>query len=147
MGKSELDYKYSRNSTCTLKTSSGAIIAKFTLLTYINNNFLYSLGSMQRIISLKPISSSSISPQRQKRIRAERSSALTHHSLKLSSPPPQHINLFSKDEITPIPVSDTLRQLLVNKNLQGFIKIAEAEPHPCVADLLQEIDVSKITNK
>ena len=36
---------------------------------------------MQRFISLKPISSSSVSPQRQKRIRAEKSYALPRHNL------------------------------------------------------------------
>ena len=45
-----------------------------------------------------------------------------------------------------IPVSDDLRRWLVRNNLQGFIKVAEAEPHPR-ADLLLQIDVSKITNK
>ena len=44
-------------------------------------------------------------------------------------------------------VSDNLRQWLVNKNLQGFMKVAEVEPHPCAAEILQQIDVSEITNK
>ena len=47
----------------------------------------------------------------------------------------------------PIHVSDNLCQWLVNKNLQGFIQVAEAEPHPRVAEILQQISVSKITNK
>ena len=47
----------------------------------------------------------------------------------------------------PIPVSDELRQWLHNKNLQGFIKVAKAEPHPQAEALLQELDVTKITTK
>ena len=47
----------------------------------------------------------------------------------------------------PIPISDNLRTWLESKNLQGYISIAEAEPHPNVAELLQQIDISKITNK
>ena len=47
----------------------------------------------------------------------------------------------------PISVSDNFQQWLVNKNLQGFIKVEEAEPHPCAAEILQQINVSKITNK
>ena len=47
----------------------------------------------------------------------------------------------------PIPISENLRQWLVSKNLQGYINVAEAEPHPNVAELLQQIDISKVTNK
>ena len=47
----------------------------------------------------------------------------------------------------PIPISDNLRQWLERKNLQGYIRIAEATPHPNVAELLQQIDIEKITNK
>ena len=46
-----------------------------------------------------------------------------------------------------ISVSDNLQQWLVNKNLQDFINVAEAEPRPRAAKILQQIDVSKITNK
>ena len=41
---------------------------------------------MQRVISLKPLSSSPISPQRQKRIRAERFASLSNPNLLFSSP-------------------------------------------------------------
>ena len=46
-----------------------------------------------------------------------------------------------------IPISDNLRQWLTRKNLQGYISIAEAEPHPNSGELLKQIDISKITNK
>ena len=85
---------------------------------------------MQRVISLKPIPSSFVSPHRQKCIRVERFSALNHDSLKLASHPPQHFNFLSEDENMLIHVFDNLRQWLVSKNLQGFIQVVEAEPHP-----------------
>ena len=47
----------------------------------------------------------------------------------------------------PIPVSDELRSWLERNNLQGFLKVAKAEPHPRVEAVMEEIDVSKITNK
>ena len=46
-----------------------------------------------------------------------------------------------------ISVSDELRQWLHNKNQQGFIKVADAEPHPQAEALMQGIDVRKITTK
>ena len=46
-----------------------------------------------------------------------------------------------------IPISDNLRQSLDTKNLQGYIRIAEAAPHPNAAELVQQIDIAKITNK
>ena len=46
-----------------------------------------------------------------------------------------------------IPISDNLRQWLTRKNLQGYISIAEAVPHTNAAELLQQIDISKITSK
>ena len=47
----------------------------------------------------------------------------------------------------PIPVSDELCQWLHNRNLQGFIKVAEADPHPQAEELLQDLDITKITTK
>ena len=91
---------------------------------------------MKRVISLKPISTKSVSPQKQKRIRAERFSAFPRHSLKLSSPPPQNDKSVINEDNMPIPVSDNLRQWLVSKNLQDYIKVAAAEPHPRAEDLL-----------
>ena len=35
----------------------------------------------------------------------------------------------------------------MSKNLQGYINVAEAEPHSNVVELLKQIDISKITNK
>ena len=101
---------------------------------------------MQRVISLKPISSSSVSPQSQKRIRAERFAVLPNHNLKTSSLASPCFAP-TKDEIMPIPISDNLRHWLESKNLQGYISIAEAEPHPNSGELLKQIDISKITNK
>ena len=63
---------------------------------------------MQRVISLEPISVSSFSAERQKRIRAEQFSALPHHSLKSFPPPPQQVNISCDDENMPIHVSDNL---------------------------------------
>ena len=91
---------------------------------------------MQRVISLKPISATSVSPQRQKRIRAEKFSALPRHSLKLSSPPPQNDDSLIDEDSMLIPVSNDLRRWFVLNNLQGFIIVVEAEPHPCAKDLL-----------
>ena len=55
--------------------------------------------------------------------------------------------LSTEDHKMPIPVSDELRQWLHSRNLQGFIKVAEAEPHPQAEALLQELDITKITTK
>ena len=47
----------------------------------------------------------------------------------------------------PIPVSDELRQWLHNRKIQGFIKVAEADPHPQAEALVEELDNTKITPK
>ena len=47
----------------------------------------------------------------------------------------------------PISVCDDLRIWLICNKLQGFLKVAEAEPHLRIEALMEEIDVSKITNK
>ena len=47
----------------------------------------------------------------------------------------------------PITISDNLRLWLETKNLQGYIRIAEASPHPNAAKIAQQIDIAKITNK
>ena len=91
---------------------------------------------MQRVISLKPISSSSISPQSQKRIRVERFAILLNPNLQ-TSPPASPRFASIEEDIMPIPISDNLRQWLETKNLQGYIRIAEAAPHPNVAKLAQ----------
>ena len=101
---------------------------------------------MQRVISLKPISSSSISPQSQKRIRAERFAILLNPNLQ-TSPPASPSFASTEEENMSIPISDSLRQWLETKNLQGYIRIAKASPHPNVAELVQQIDIAKITNK
>ena len=102
---------------------------------------------MKHVISLKPISAMYVSPQRQKRIRAEKFSALPFHSLKLCSSPPQNYDSLIDEDNMSIPVSDNLCRWLLRNNLQGFLKVVEAEPHLHVEALLEEIDVSKITNK
>ena len=46
-----------------------------------------------------------------------------------------------------IVVSNNLRQWLVDKVLQGYFKVADADTHPRATKILQRIDVAKITNK
>ena len=101
---------------------------------------------MQRVISLKPISSSSILPQSQKRIRAERFAILLNPNLR-TSPPASPSFALTEQENMLIPISDSLCLWLETKNLQGYIQIAEAAPHPNAAELVQQIDIAKITNK
>ena len=91
---------------------------------------------MQRVISLKPISSSSILPQSQKRIRAERFVILLNPNLQ-TSPPASPSFASTEEENMSIPISDSLRQWLETKNLQGYIRIAEAAPHPNAAELVE----------
>ena len=47
----------------------------------------------------------------------------------------------------PIPVFEELRQWLQNKGLQGYLKIAYSELHPHAAQIIQQIDITRITNK
>ena len=47
----------------------------------------------------------------------------------------------------PILISDRLRLWLETKNLQGYIRIAEASPHPKAVELAHQIDIAKINNK
>ena len=101
---------------------------------------------MQRVISLKPLSSSSISPQSQRRIRVERFACLSNPNL-LSSPPTSPNVALTEAENMPILILDNLRLWLETKNLQGYIRIAEASPHPNAAEIAQQIDIAKITNK
>ena len=101
---------------------------------------------MQRVISLKPISSSSISPQSQKRIRAERFAILLNPNLR-TSPPASPSFASPEEENMSIPISDSLCQWLETKNLQGYIRDAEASLHPNATKLVQQIDIAKITNK
>ena len=46
-----------------------------------------------------------------------------------------------------IPVSDRLHNWLHNKGMQGYLKVADVEPHPRTAKIVNQIDVAKITNK
>ena len=80
---------------------------------------------MQRIISLKPISVMSVSPQKQKRIRAHRFSDLLRHSPQRFPPPPQSDDLSIDNDNMLITISDDLRHWLVHNNLQGFLKVVE----------------------
>ena len=102
---------------------------------------------MQRVISIKPISVTTVSPQKLKRIRVEKFSILPRHSLQRFSPLPQRDDLLIDEENMPILVSDDLRSWLIRNNLKGFLKVAEAELHPHAEALMEEIDVSEITNK
>ena len=101
---------------------------------------------MQRVISLKPLSSSSISPQSQRRIRVERFACLSNPNLLFSVSTSRKVAL-SEAEDMPITISDNLRSWLETKNLQDYIQIAEASPHPNAAEIAQQIDIAKITNK
>ena len=49
----------------------------------------------------------------------------------------------TKDDTMSILVFDRLRNWLNNKGLQGYLK----EPHPQAIEVIQQIDISKITNK
>ena len=102
---------------------------------------------MQKINLLKPISVMIVSPQKQKRIRANRFSDFSRHSPQQFSQPSLSEDLFIDDDNMPIVVSDNLRRWLVRNKLQGFLKVVETEPHPNAEALLAEIDVSTITNK
>ena len=64
-----------------------------------------------------------------------------------TSPPTSPRFTSTEEDIMSIPISDSLRQWLETKNLQGYIRIAEATPHPNTAKLVQQIDIAKITNK
>ena len=101
---------------------------------------------MQRVISLKPLSSSSISPQSQRRIRVERFACLSNPNPLFSASTSPKV-AFSEAEDMPITISDNLRLWLETKNLQGYIQIAEAFPHPNAVEITQQIDIAKITNK
>ena len=80
---------------------------------------------MQKINSLKPISVMSVSPQKQKRIRAHKFFDLLRHSPQRFPPPPQSDDLSMDDDNMPIIVFDNLRRWLVRNNLQGFLKVVE----------------------
>ena len=134
------------------------------LVTSDINSIFYSLGIMNKLISLKPIFVSFVSPKKQKRVqancfsdpschshRSHRFSASCHsqHSDRFAdSPSPSPADdLSTEADDMPIPVSDELRQWLISNNLQGFIKVAEAEPHPNADTLIQQIHVTSITTK
>ena len=77
---------------------------------------------------------------------ALRSNILHHRQQSFPSQSPGDV-LSTDDDEMPIPVFYDLHQWLIHKNMQGFIKVAKAEPHPQAEALMEEIDVSKITNK
>ena len=102
---------------------------------------------MQKILTLKPIFVTTVSLQKQKHIRAHRLSDFPRHSLQqLFSTSLGNVLSINEEEMS-IPVSDALRSWLERKNLKGFLKVAEAEPHPSAQALMEEINVSKITYK
>ena len=116
---------------------------------------------MNKLISLKHISVSSVSPKQQKRVQITKQSAPAYPtSSKLCFSDFYHyrnctgLQQSSTDdseqentEIMPIPVSDELREWLHERNLQGFIKVAEAEPHPQAEELVEQLDITKVTTK
>ena len=120
---------------------------------------------MHKLISLKHISVSSVSPQKQKRVQITSYSESScpnspnlcfpvfhRHSRKNSicsdfQRPSTSDSIVADIDIMPIPVSDELREWLHSRNLQGFIRVAEADPHPQAEELVQELDITKITTK
>ena len=53
----------------------------------------------------------------------------------------------TKDDTMPIPVSNKLRNWLHNKGLQGYLRVADVQPHPRATEIVNQINVAKITNK
>ena len=118
---------------------------------------------MHKLISLKHIFVSSVSPKKQKRVQITNySESSCPNSPKLCFPVfHRHKNSIysgvqrssasdsgvADADIMPIPVSDELREWLHSRNLQGFIKVAEADPHPQAEEVVQELDITKITTK
>ena len=116
---------------------------------------------MNKLISLKHISVSSVSPKQQKRVQiAKRPEPAYPTSPKLCFSDFHHYRSCAgfqqsstsdseqeNTEIMPIPVSEELRLWLHERNLQGFIKVAEAEPHPQAEELVQQLDITKVTTK
>ena len=118
---------------------------------------------MHKLISLKHISVSSVSPKQQKRVQISK-----HSEPSCPSSPKLCFSVFHRyrssncadlqpsstsdseqanTEVMPIPVSEELRLWLHERNLQGFIKVAEAEPHPQAEELVQQLDITKVTTK
>ena len=61
---------------------------------------------------------------------------------------PGHPTIPSGGTVIPtIPVFDRLRQWLHTKGLQGYLRVADVKPHPCTAQIVNQINVAKITNK
>ena len=114
------------------------------VITYINSIF-YSLRIMQRVISLKPISVISISPQKQKRIRAHKFSDFPLHSPQCFPQPSHNDDLSIDNDNMPIFVSDELRSWLICNNLEGFLKVPDAPPHDELEKVASTIDLEEIT--
>ena len=99
------------------------------------------------IYFIKTYSLTSVSPQKQKLLRAQNFSIINHHRQSPPLPSLQNYDLSIEEELMPIVVSDNLRQWLIDKGLQGYLKVADADTHPRATKILQRIDVAKITNK
>ena len=81
---------------------------------------------MQRVISIKPISVTTVSPQKLKRIRAEKFSVLPRHSLQRFSSPLQSNDLLIDDDNMPISVSDPETSTPYSlSNMSGFCFVLE----------------------
>ena len=65
----------------------------------------------------------------------------------LTSPHASPSSASTEEKNISILISDSLILWLETKNLQGYIRIAEASPHPNAEELVQHIDIAKITNK
>ena len=75
-------------------------------------------------------------------------SDFSRHSLQQHySPSTQSDDLLTDEDNMPIQVYDAFHSWFKRNNLQGFLKVAEAKPHPRAEAQMKEIDVSKITNK
>ena len=106
--------------------------------SYINSNY-YSLVIMHKLISLKHIFVSSVSPKQQKRVQITKYSEPpcpnspklcfpVFHRYRSSNcadlqPSSTSDSERANTEVMPIPVSEELRLWLHERNLQGFIKV------------------------
>ena len=84
--------------------------------------------------------------QQHKHLRAHRAPNCQASSFRFSPSITDHSHT-TKDDTMPIPVSDRFRNWLQNKGLQGYLKFVDIEPHPSVAEIVNQIDAAKITNR
>ena len=46
-----------------------------------------------------------------------------------------------------MPVSNRLRQWPCNNGLEGYLQVADVEPHPRAAEIVRHINMTKVTNE